>query len=240
LPSHEWKQRVLGEQWYDGETLSVAIGQGYVAVTPMQLSAYVNTLANGGLWVRPTLIRRITAPDGRLLASEQDLPRDSRLLPLAPEIFDVIKHGMVEAVNGDQATARRAQSRLFTVAGKTGTSQVVGRKAAKKSGEEEKDDDLLPHSLFIGYAPAEDPKVSVTVLVEHGQAGGRTAAPIARQVLEFYDKHVESLEARPPGVQMAGAVPDENFRRKLQGAFDGSPDELQMPPPPSAPPLGAN
>jgi penicillin-binding protein 2 len=239
LPSREWKQRVMGEQWYDGETVSVAIGQGFVTVTPIQLANYVNVIANGGLWVRPTLIRRITAPDGRVLASDQDLPRESRLLPLAPEIFDVIRHGMVEAVNGQGGTAGRARSRLFTVAGKTGTSQVVGRKSVKKSGEVEKDEDLLPHSLFIGYAPAEDPKVSVMVLVEHGEAGGRIAAPIARKVLEFYSKNVEPLDNRSPTLRTASG-PDESFKRKLEGAFDGEREGLQMPAPPSAPAAGMN
>jgi penicillin-binding protein 2 len=218
LPSRAWKERVVGEQWYDGETLPVAIGQGFVNVTPIQLSNYVNVIANGGLWVRPTLIRRITTPEGRVLASEEDLPRDSRLLPLPLEIFDVIRHGMVEAVNG-HGTAGRARSRLFTVAGKTGTSQVIGRRAAKKAEDEELDESLLPHSLFVGYAPAEDPQVTVTVLVEHGQHGGSVAAPMARKILEFYSKTVEPLESRFPAMRTASNA-GQAFRRSLQNAFD--------------------
>jgi penicillin-binding protein 2 len=234
IPTRAWKERVIGEQWYDGETLPVAIGQGFVNVTPLQLANYVNVIANGGLWVRPTLIRRIASSDGRVLVSEEDLPRDSRLLPLPLETFDTIRHGMVLAVNGN-GTAGRARSRLFTVAGKTGTSQVVGRKGNKKPDDEELDESLLPHSLFVGYAPAEDPQVTVTVLVEHGEAGGRVAAPLARKILEFYSKNVEPLESRFPGLRAAQAprgvpAPPEApvgasaaaaraFQRSLRSAF---------------------
>ncbi|HKJ00649.1 MAG TPA: penicillin-binding protein 2 [bacterium] len=239
IPSREWKQRVMGEKWYDGETVSVAIGQGYVSVTPIQLSAYLDTIANGGLWVRPTLIRRITEPDGHVLTSEADLPRDSRLLPLPPEIFDVIRHGMVEAVNGPHATAWRARSRRFTIAGKTGTSQVVGRKSVKTGEDVEKNDDLLAHSLFVGYAPAEDPKVTVTVLVEHGESGGRTAAPIARKILEFYNKNIAPLDTGLPAIRTAGSV-DKAFHSNLQTAFDPNREGLVMPAPPSAPAAGTN
>ena len=233
LPSKAWKEQVLGEQWYNGETLPVAIGQGFVNVTPIQLANYVNVIANGGLWVRPTLIRRITNADGRVIVSDADLPRDSRLLPLPVEIFDVIRHGMVLAVNGSEGTARRASSRLFTVAGKTGTSQVVGRKGnSKKVDTSELDESLLPHSMFVGYAPAENPQVSVMVLVEHGEAGGRVAAPMARKILEFYSKNIESLDSRLPPIRTA-VTGAETFRRTLEGAFDGDPDET-----PSAPSQG--
>ncbi len=240
LPSKAWKERVLGEQWYDGETLPVAIGQGFVNVTPIQLANYVNVIANGGLWVRPTLLRRITNADGRVIVSENDLPRDSRLLPLPVEIFDVIRHGMVEAVNGGGGTARRASSRLFTIAGKTGTSQVVGRKGnSKKVDTSQLDESLLPHSLFVGYAPAENPQVSVMVLVEHGEAGGRVAAPMARQILEFYSKNIEPLDSRLPPIRTAVSG-SETFRRNLQDAFDSDPEEASPASKPAAARARAN
>ncbi len=219
VPSRAWKQRVLGEQWYDGETLPVSIGQGFVTVTPIQLANYTNVIANGGLWVRPTLVRRVVTPDGSPVV-QADLPRATRLLPIALEHFDVIREGMVQAVNG-KGTARRARSRSFTVAGKTGTSQVVGRKSVQKRDREELDEALLPHSLFVGYAPAEDPQVTVTVLVEHGESGGRVAAPIARKILTFYHQEIEPLESRFPDIRTAGEH-RAAFRRELRTAFAGA------------------
>jgi penicillin-binding protein 2 len=236
IPNRAWKEKATGEIWYDGETPSVAIGQGFVSVTPIQLLDYVNVIANGGLWVRPTIIRRIVSPEGRELEGDEHLPRETRLLPIPLEVFDVIRQGMVMAVN-DHGTAGRARSRLFTVAGKTGTSQVVGRKSIRKDSAQELDESLLAHSLFVGFAPAEDPQVSIVVLVEHGEAGGRVAAPMARQILEFYDKNISSLEGRSPELKTAGVsgtvqpsrspAPKtaggsgtvQSFRRRLSRAF---------------------
>lgn len=217
IPSRAWKEQTLGEKWYDGETLPVAIGQGFVSVTPIQLSSYIGAIANGGLWVRPTILRRIVTPDGREVLSERDLPRATRLLPLPVEFFDIIRNGLVQAVNG-KGTARRARSRMFTVAGKTGTSQVVGRKFARNA-EGELDESLLPHSLFVGYAPAEDPYITVMVLVEHGESGGRVAAPIAKKILEYYSKHIEPLRSRFPEFSPADSRA-VSFRLKLRRAFE--------------------
>ncbi len=219
IPSRAWKERVIGEQWYDGETLPVAIGQGFVSVTPIQLANYINTVANGGLWVRPSLVRRIVTPEGRELLTPDRLPRDTRLLPVPFEDFEIIRAGLRAAVN-DKGTAGRARSRSFTVAGKTGTSQVVGRKNRPDTDEEEVDEDLLPHSLFIGYAPAENPRITVTVIVEHGEAGGRVAAPIARKIFEFYSEEIEPLEQPLPSIRTAG-TDRAAFRRRIHAAFDG-------------------
>lgn len=222
LPNKEWKQRVLKEKWYDGETLPVVIGQGFVTVTPMQLLNYVNTVANSGLWVRPTIIDHVIAPDGRDVISAGSLPRQTRLIPISPKHFDLIREAMTWVVNRS-GTGGRAQSRLFTIAGKTGTSQVISRKAGRAE-EREANDENLPHSLFVGFAPAEDPRVSVLVLVEHGQHGGATAAPIARQILEFYSKHIEPLD-QPVSPENRPLGPAERFRHDLNEAFPEPPAE---------------
>jgi penicillin-binding protein 2 len=215
LPSKEWKQKNFKEKWYDGETLPVSIGQGFVNVTPIQLINYVNTIANRGLWVKPTVINHVTAADGRDIVSDQTLPRHSRLLPIAPKYFDMVNEAMTWVVNR-AGTGGRAQSRLFHVAGKTGTSQVISRKAGHAE-ERDANDENQPHSLFVGFAPAEDPRVSILVLVEHGQHGGATAAPIARQILEFYSKHVDALDTASPDNRPLG--PAEQFRKSLNDAF---------------------
>jgi len=233
VPTREWKKRQTGERWYDGETLPVAIGQGFLNVTPLQLLNYVNIVANRGLWVRPTIFRRIITPNGVDLLADSPLPRDTRLLPVPAEAFDLVREGLVAAVNG-RGTARRARSRRFVIAGKTGTSQVVGRSARRKP-EGEPDEDTLAHALFVGFAPAHDPQVSVLVLVEHGEAGGQVAAPIGRRMLEYYFETVEPVRRPIPDAVATGdagrrpipdAVADDAgraFARELRAAFGGRP-----------------
>lgn len=226
LPTKEWKLRNLKEKWYIGETVAVSIGQGYVSVTPIQLINYVNTIANRGVWVKPTLLRQIVSPDGFDVISAADLPRQTRLLPISAENFDLIRAGMIEAVEG-RGTARKVRSLNFVTAGKTGTSQVVGRAARLAIVEGEKEDEsLLPHSLFVGYAPAYNPEVSVVVLVEHGGAGSATAAPIARKILRFYDKHIEAFAPRMPQFSVIEES-RRKFQQKLEEAFGPPPGTAQ-------------
>jgi penicillin-binding protein 2 len=181
------------------------------------MAAYVNAIANGGVWVPPTLFKK---EDTNPPAAQWGLPRNSRILPLNPAFFEVIREGMVAAVHQRNGTAQRARSRRFTVAGKTGTSQLLGRKTDAPLVDQAKklDKSLLPHSIFIGFAPAEAPKLSVVVLVEHGKSGGRVAAPIGKKILEFYSKTIERLDPprRKPSTLNADTA---RFRRDLKQAF---------------------
>ena len=216
IPTRQWKLRTLGEKWYDGETLPVSIGQGFVTVTPIQMAAYVNTIANGGVWVPPTLFKK---EDTGAPGAQWEMPKGSRPLRINPAYFEIIRKGMTDAVNRRQGTAQRARSRRFTVAGKTGTSQLVSRKTnAPREDSKNLDQSLLPHSIFIGFAPAEAPKLSVVVLVEHGESGGRVAAPLGRKILEFYSKTIEPLDPpmRKPSILDAESA---RFRRELKQAF---------------------
>jgi penicillin-binding protein 2 len=174
-----------------------------------------------------------------VVSGENGLPQDTRLLPLSVEHFNVIREGLVQAVNGS-GTAQRARARAFTIAGKTGTSQVVGRRGRKPPDAEETelDESLLPHSLFVGYAPAEDPQVAVVVLVEHGESGGRVAAPIARSILEFYSRSIEPLESRFPDARAEPGAP-QTFRRTLHDAFSTVGGDDEGNPAPSGAPSGA-
>lgn len=221
IPTRDWKKRVLKDKWYNGETPSVAIGQGYVSVTPIQLLNYINVIANGGLWVQPSIIRSISTPEGRVMIDEESLPRKSRLLPIDFEVFNIIREGLVMAVNA-KGTAGRARSKLFTIAGKTGTSQVVGRKSIKNKVD--LDESLFPHSLFLGYAPAENPQITVMVLVEHGDSGGKVAAPIAKKVLEYYSKNIERIDkSRLPPNTSVTEVPVPDHQSRLRAAFATQP-----------------
>ncbi|MDH4121887.1 MAG: penicillin-binding protein 2 [Deltaproteobacteria bacterium] len=206
LPNKAWKERVKKKPWYPGETLPVAIGQGYDTATPLQLLNYVNVLANDGLWVRPTLILSAEDPNGIELIS-REFPRQSRQLPLSKELFQSIREGMVAVVNAPGGTGGRARSWQYIVAGKTGTTQLVGRGLG--GGIE-----FLPHSFFVAYAPAYHPQVSVMVLAEHGVTGGDTAAPLAKQMLDYFFTTVE-----PP---VAGLVPGEEMTEEQEGV-EGQP-----------------
>ena len=186
VPTSDWKKRRYNTKWYEGETISISIGQGYDLVTPIQNCMMTAALANGGTLYRPGLIESIRDPDGRVLKT------------FAPEVLErfvgqgqnmkLVRAGMVEAVNGPRGTAKLAKLTGITVAGKTGTGQVVRLKQYEHLKEEAIPYEYRDHAWFTCFAPAENPEIAVTVLVEHGLHGGSSAAPIARAVLEAYFK----------------------------------------------------
>jgi len=230
VPSRQWKERVMKERWYHGETMHLSIGQGYLTVTPLQLLTYANAIANRGMWVRPTMFSHAALAGAHGAAAEPLLAAQTRKLPIAAENFDVVRQGMFGVVNGDHGTAHRARSRLVDVAGKTGTSQVIGRRMRTGEAGLEEADALQPHSFFVSYAPASDPEISVLVLVEHGKSGGEAAAPIAKKVIEYYFQEVRPRENLPPRQQpelQAEQPAGHPFTRRLDNAF----------PPAGTPPL---
>ncbi len=166
VPSEQWKRQVRGEPWYPGETVSLAIGQGSIAVTPLQMARLMGVVATRGRLVRPHL-------------ALQEPPRFEEV-PLPGWIFDRLHEALVDVVG--QGTGAAAAVKGVRVAGKTGTAQV----ASLSPGS---DQARLPkwkrdHAWFAGFAPAERPRVAFAVVVEHGGHGGRAAAPIVRHVLE--------------------------------------------------------
>ncbi|MDX9706480.1 MAG: penicillin-binding protein 2 [Azospira sp.] len=186
LPSQEWKRRRFKtpeqQRWYAGETISVGIGQGYNAYTMMQLAQATATLANGGVMYRPHLVRHITDPK----TGEQRLiePEPLRRLPFKQQNIEVIKRALVD-VNKEGTGARAFAGASYEAAGKTGTAQVFslrGEKYVAGKIEERRRD----HALYIAYAPADEPKIALAVLVENAGFGGQSAAPIARQVFDYY------------------------------------------------------
>jgi penicillin-binding protein 2 len=185
MPSPEWKLRVLKTPWYAGETVSVAIGQGQVAATPLQMARVAAVIANGGNLVRPHLVRD---PAARGL--------DVTPVPLGirPETLAAVKEGMCAVVS--EGTGLRARMSSVEVCGKTGSAQVVGRARLEKTpGATE----LMAHGWFIAFAPREHPRIALAVLVEHGGSGGGAAAPVARQILAHFfgaDRHPEPQVAR--------------------------------------------
>jgi penicillin-binding protein 2 len=187
LPSPEWKmkrfRRPDQQKWYPGETISIGIGQGYNAYTPMQLALAVATLANGGTMFRPRLVAYVDNP--RTGERHFVEPQIVRHLPLHKENVDFVKQAMA-GVTKEGTAARSFAGAQYTSGGKTGTAQVVGMKQNEKYDEKKVAERLRDHSLFIVFAPLDEPRIALAVLVENGGFGARTAAPIARTVLDYF------------------------------------------------------
>ncbi|WLE95365.1 MAG: penicillin-binding protein 2 [Candidatus Electrothrix communis] len=184
IPTSDWKMKRYKRAWQEGETLSIAIGQGFNLVTPLQLALMTATVANGGTLYKPGMIETVKDPDGHII--EQFQPTVLDRFDDQGSNLEIIKEGLIEAVNGRRGTARRAKLENITVAGKTGTAQVVRLKQYKHLKEEDIPYKYRDHAWFTCFAPAERPEIAVTVLVEHGLHGGSAAAPIAKAVLEKY------------------------------------------------------
>ncbi len=184
VPTSEWKKRKHQEAWQEGETLSVAIGQGFNTTTPLQICRMTAATANGGLLFRPQIIQEIRDPDGKVLRAFQPIA-EGRILG-GKRALQLITDGLVAAVNDKNGTGEQAKLDGVTVAGKTGTAQVVHLSHHRHLPEEEIPYKFRDHAWFTCFAPAEKPEIAVTVLVEHGRHGGSTAAPIARAILERY------------------------------------------------------
>lgn len=186
LPSPEWKARRFKkpeqQRWYPGETISVGIGQGYNSYTPLQLAQAVATLANNGVMYRPHLVNYVENPKTGERSYVE--PQLSRTISLKARNLEVIKRAMVD-VNREGTGARAFAGAGYVSAGKTGTAQLIALKQ-EKYDEKRLAEHLRDHALFIAYAPAENPRIALAVLVENAGFGARAAAPVARQVLDFY------------------------------------------------------
>ncbi|MGN0920289.1 MAG: penicillin-binding protein 2 [Cellvibrio sp.] len=178
-PSREWKRAARGQPWYPGDTVNMSIGQGYVLSTPMQLAVMTATIANKGKRIKPHFIRTI---DGVVqppqLESEVKLPQ---------EHWDVIFGGMYDVMHGSRGTARRASVLSnYQMAGKSGTAQVVGIAQNAKYDSKALKERHRDHALFVAFAPLENPKIAVAVMLENAEGGSSQAAPVARRVMDAY------------------------------------------------------
>ncbi len=199
LPSPEWKQkrfrRPEQQKWYAGETISIGIGQGYNAYTPIQLAQALATLVNGGTTYRPRLVSHI---DNVRTGERRYLePEVVNRLALKREHVEFVKRAMA-GVNKEGTGARAFAKAEYTSGGKTGTAQVVAIKQGEKYDEAKVAERHRDHSWFIAFAPVEDPKIALAIIVENGGFGARAAAPIARQMLDYY-----LLGKLPPELQPA-------------------------------------
>lgn len=192
IPTQEWKERVIGAPWFPGETLSLSIGQGYTTVTPLQMVNMLSSLVNPARRFRPHIINGI-GERGSVKVKEF-VPEVLERLDVSAEALDVIKNALRGVVSESFGTGIRARSAFVEIAGKTGTAQVV---EAKHIADRKNIPKMLQdHAWFIAYAPADNPKIAIAVLVEHGGHGGSTAAPIAKRVIE---RHLKTDEGHANG-----------------------------------------
>ncbi|HWK71239.1 MAG TPA: penicillin-binding protein 2 [Burkholderiaceae bacterium] len=186
LPSTEWKRKAYKkpaqQRWYAGETVSVAVGQGYNAFTLLQLAQATSVLANNGTYMKPHLVSLVENPQtGQQVRT---VTKPSYTIPLKPENLAVIRNAMADVMRS--GTARRSFAGApYQAAGKTGTAQVYSLRGAKYKASAV-DERLRDHALFMAYAPMEDPKIAVALIVENGGWGATVAAPVARKVFDYW------------------------------------------------------
>ena len=185
VPSDEWKRKVLKQPWVGGDTLNTAIGQGFVLATPLQMALVTARIANGGIPIKPYLVRNHN------IFKQFDTLKNEPLIAEAHIKF--VQEGMRRVVNepGGTAYGKRIEVKGFEMAGKTGTSQVISKREKEMSKEENAAN--ANHAIFVGFAPFEDPKYAISVVVEHGGGGSATAAPIAKDIM----MEVQGLNKNP-------------------------------------------
>lgn len=208
LPSQEWKRQRFRtpeqQKWYAGETISVGIGQGYNAYTPLQMAQAIATLAHDGVMFRPHIVNYIEdiVTRNRTMVEPQPL----RTIDIKPEYLKVVKDALI-GVNKEGTGARAFAGATYISAGKTGTAQVVAIKQGEKYIASRVAERHRDHALFVAYAPADDPKIAVAVLVENAGFGAAAAAPIARKVFDYYLLGKQATPVKEEDLD-ANATPD--------------------------------
>lgn len=184
MPSREWKRNRYRQPWFPGETLSTGIGQGYWLATPLQLATAVNFIANKGKWVAPKL-----AIEDRAKVTDKSKANKLSDINLQDQSYwEEITQAMTNVMHNFEGTARFAgQGAKYLIAGKTGTSQIYTLSQEHKQKKDvEIPEHLRDHALFIGFAPADNPKITLALIVENGGSGSQVAAPLARQIFDLY------------------------------------------------------
>lgn len=209
VPSTQWKRQVRRQVWYAGETLSVAIGQGYTLTTPLQVANMVATLANGGTLYRPYVVLRQIEADGTMLADTS--PTALERLNLPRSYIAAVQQGLWSVVNDPHGTGKAARHERIAIAGKTGTAQVVGIPANNASPQRQAH---LPeqhrhHAWFGAYAPFEDPRIAVVVMIENAGKGGGQFAGYAKTLIAAYLTSQASLmaESKSTGQALVISLP---------------------------------
>ena len=181
MPSREWKRATRRQAWFPGETLILGIGQGYMQSTPLQLAQATALIASKGKWIRPHLAKTI---EGVPPVDPDPVPD---IVLRDPSNWAKVNHGMQQVVHGARGTARVAGvGAQYLIAGKSGTAQVVAIKQGEKYDRSKVQERHRDHALFVGFAPANNPQITVSVMIENGEAGSRVASPVVRKVMDAW------------------------------------------------------
>jgi penicillin-binding protein 2 len=205
IPTSAWKKHALGVPWQGGETLSVAIGQGYNLATPLQMAMLTAAVANGGTLYRPRILKAVETAEGSTAYQDDPAlkPQAVGKLPCSKKTLELIRKGLWEVVNGQRGTARIARADGVKISGKTGTAQVISRKGNDSRRKKEDIHHHKPHAWFVAYAESKkgskNSRIAVSVIVEHGEHGSGTAAPIARDLIKYF-MGIEDPELQPERV----------------------------------------
>jgi penicillin-binding protein 2 len=183
VPTEAWKRDRRGGRWYEGETISLAIGQSYLLVTPLQLLNLMSAVANGGTLLKPQIAQRVEDLDNKVV--EEYHTEEIGRLPISAKTLEEVRAALVGVTKEDTGTGRGARIEGMEIAGKTGTAQVVRLKGGERQRAENMPYELRDHAWFVAYVAAHTP-LAVVVLVEHGGHGGATAVPLAREMIRKY------------------------------------------------------
>ncbi|MGV8920048.1 MAG: penicillin-binding protein 2 [Pseudomonas sp.] len=201
MPSREWKRATRRQVWFPGETVILGIGQGYMQVTPLQLAQATALIANKGVWNRPHLAKTV---DGVPPVDEHPMPN---IVLRNSSDWDQVNHGMQMVMHDPRGIARAAAVGVqYRIAGKSGTAQVVAIKQGERYNRLKTAERNRDNALFVGFAPAGKPKIAVSVMIENGEAGGRVAGPVVRQIMDAWlldsEGHLKpqyAVPAKAPG-----------------------------------------
>ena len=196
MPSQQWKRATRKQAWYPGETLILGIGQGYMQVTPLQLAQATTLIANKGVWNRPRLAETV---GGVKPVDENPMPN---ILLKDPRAWEEVNQGMQAVMHAPRGIARAAAAGAqYRIAGKSGTAQVVAIKQGERYNRLKTLERNRDNALFVGFAPAEHPRIVIAVMIENGEAGGRVAGPVVREILDAWlldqDGHLKPEYAAP-------------------------------------------
>ena len=185
VPTTQWKLLNKNEPWQLGETISASIGQGFNLVTPIQQVILMAAVANGGILLKPYLVKRIEGPEGQI--QKEFFPEIVGQIGVDPDHLEQVRKALRDVVNSARGTGKKSRLKNIIVSGKTGTAQVV----RMKSNEELEKGEVIPvkyrdHAWFVAFAPYEKPVIAVAIIVEHGGHGGATAGPIAGKIFKKY------------------------------------------------------
>jgi len=215
VPSSEWKLKTYKIKWYEGETISVSVGQGYTLTTPLQLLNAYAAIANGGTLWRPLLVDEVTTPDGKLISKATSEKRGE--LGISEKTMAVVRDGLRGVTHEEGGTARFLSRPVdLKIAGKTGTAQVT-RLIKRTKNIESIAYKYRDHAWFAGFAPYDDPQIAVVVIVEHGGFGASAAAPVAKEMFKAY------LEKEEPGAGIETQTPPSELESPDEDPSEANP-----------------